>query len=410
MMQDLLFYRNGDLRDYLEKRKSALKEELEGMEPNYVLNVSEEDLCRYLVSKYLLEAPSIRENEIYVYDQSEVDIDVSQDPMRHIIDRSRPFYIKGMSVIIAAPFDGDGGLFQYRPSTFTYNPPRGQIVGQEVHLTYKKVEYSPEELKQTYREDINEIKRYTDRIKTNVEDFKGSLESFVKQIVTQRKKKLLDAQGVVSALGIPIRRREDMPRTYAVPNIRRKPKIEAPKVKTEPFKPEPTLPEEEYEHILSIIQNMVMVMERSPRAFADMKEEDLRQHFLVQLNGHYEGQATGETFNYEGKTDILIRYEGKNVFIAECKFWRGEKELIKAIDQLLGYTSWRDTKTALLLFNRQTEFSGVLEKICDVVKSHSCYKRDLGITQETVFRYLFHQPADVNRDLILTVMAFNVPK
>ena len=43
-------------------------------------------------------------------------------------------------------------------------------------------------------------------------------------------------------------------------------------------------------------------------------KRDLRQHFLVQLNGQYEGQAVGETFNYEGKTDILIRSEGKKPF------------------------------------------------------------------------------------------------
>jgi hypothetical protein len=52
-----------------------------------------------------------------------------------------------------------------------------------------------------------------------------------------------------------------------------------------PFTPEPTLNMKEYEHILSVISNMVVVMERSPRAFSGMSEEDLRQHFLVQLNG-----------------------------------------------------------------------------------------------------------------------------
>jgi hypothetical protein len=31
------------------------------------------------------------------------------------------------------------------------------------------------------------------------------------------------------------------------------------------------------------------VMERSPSAFASMGEEDIRQHFLVQLNGQFEG-------------------------------------------------------------------------------------------------------------------------
>ena len=201
-----------------------------------------------------------------------------------------------------------------------------------------------------------------------------------------------------------------MPRTYAVPDIRRRPEIARPKATTEAFKPEPALPMEEYENILKIVQSMVLVMERSPRAFANMREEDLRQHFLVQLNGHYEGQASGETFNYEGKTDILIRIDNKNVLIAECKFWGGEKELLKTIDQLFGYTSWRDTKTAILLFNQQKDFSAVLEKIPSVVKSHSCYKRELEKKEETIFRYVFHQPDDSNRELILTVMAFNVPK
>ena len=108
---------------------------------------------------------------------------------------------------------------------------------------------------------------------------------------------------------------------------------------------------------------MVMVMERSPRAFKDMVEEDLRSHFLVQLNGQYEGQATGEAFNYEGKTDILIRTEGKNIFIAECKFWTGPSGLNDALNQLLGYTSWRDTKVALLVFNRDRATSTVVNRI-----------------------------------------------
>ena len=93
----------------------------------------------------------------------------------------------------------------------------------------------------------------------------------------------------------------------------------------------------EYDEILAIVRNMVKVMEQSPRAFEKMGEEDLRTHFLVQLNGQYEGRATGETFNYQGKTDILIREEAKNVFIAECKFWGGEKHFLETIDQLLSY-------------------------------------------------------------------------
>lgn len=139
-----------------------------------------------------------------------------------------------------------------------------------------------------------------------------------------------------------------------------------------------------------------------------MSEEDLRQHFLVQLNGQYEGQATAETFNYEGKTDILIRHQGKNLFIAECKFWNGPASLIKAIDQLLGYVSWRDTKTAIILFNRTKNLSSVLQQIPDVVRKHSNFIREEP-SPETRFRFALHHRDDPDRQIVLTVLCFDVP-
>lgn len=103
------------------------------------------------------------------------------------------------------------------------------------------------------------------------------------------------------------------------------------------YTPEPALLEAEYQHILKVITDMTLVMERSRKTFAKLDEEELRDFYLVALNGHYEGTATGETFNAEGKTDILIRHDNRNVFIAECKFWSGSKGCHEALDQLLGY-------------------------------------------------------------------------
>ena len=95
---------------------------------------------------------------------------------------------------------------------------------------------------------------------------------------------------------------------------------------------------------------MAFVMERNPQSFATLDEEAIRDHFLVPLNAQFSGEATGETFNHQGKTDILIRHKDNNIFIAECKFWGGEQLLLETIDQLLRYTQWRDTKTAILSF------------------------------------------------------------
>jgi hypothetical protein len=155
---------------------------------------------------------------------------------------------------------------------------------------------------------------------------------------------------------------------------------------------------------------MVRVMELSPHAFYDMSEEDLRHHFLVQLNGAFQGQATGETFNFQGKTDILIRADGRNVFIAECKFWKGEKAFFETIDQLLSYLSWRDTKTAVIVFNRNADFSAVLTKIAEMGPKHPNFKRDLGRLDESTSRYVFSQPNDPNREILLTVVAFDIPR
>ena len=167
---------------------------------------------------------------------------------------------------------------------------------------------------------------------------------------------------------------------------------------------------DDYEHILAVMTNMVFVMERSPSAFTAMDEEALRSHFLVQLNGHYEGQASGETFNYEGKTDILIRAEGRNIFIAECKYWDGAKKFGQTIDQLLGYVSWRDTKTAIVMFNRNKNFSQVIETIPSAVKAHQNFKRAMDDNAEGRSRYVLAHRDDKNREMILTVLAFDVPR
>lgn len=206
MIIDYLFYKKGDFWGYLDQMKLELEKEIEEMKPNDVLSKSEENLCQDLVSRYLLETPILHEDKKYMYKPKEIEIDVSQDPMRSIPNRSRPFYVKGISVTIAVPFDGNSKLFQYRPSTFdTSYPPCGQIVGKEVQLIYEKEKHNSKELKQEYTRDINKIKRYLNFIKIDIEKYNESLEPLVKQLIEQRKKRLEEAKKLGEDLGIPVR-------------------------------------------------------------------------------------------------------------------------------------------------------------------------------------------------------------
>src|SRR2546422_154662 len=100
--------------------------------------------------------------------------------------------------------------------------------------------------------------------------------------------------------------------------LRRAKFAQPPPASTVPFVPEPALDDAQYERILSLIRPMGRTIERDPSAFVDLDEEALRSVFLATLNSHFEGRATGETFNASGKTDILIREKDRNSFIAEC--------------------------------------------------------------------------------------------
>ena len=103
----------------------------------------------------------------------------------------------------------------------------------------------------------------------------------------------------------------------------------------------------QFEDVLRMLRSMGRSMERTPSAFAQLDEEAFSSVFLATLNAQYEGRATGETFNVEGKTDILIRYEDRNLFIGECKIWDGPLTLSNAVDQALSYLSWRDSRAAI---------------------------------------------------------------
>lgn len=397
-----------DLRQVLESHAAEMRQEVERLDGNRLLNTALADLADYLVKKYTLSVPVLYLDQM-VADHQETQVDVRYDSDRWIDDKSRPFYIPGQRIEISVPFTGEEELFYCRASTATFNPPRALIKNNAVVLVIEIAHDVQKDLRGEIDRTIASIEQHLTWTKVDVQGFNNGLLATATQTIEHRRNRLLQNQGRVASLGIPLKNRPDAPATYSVPNVRRKVVPTLPAASTVPYTPEPTLDMANYEHILTVIQNMAMVMERSPTSFAGMGEEDLRQHFLVQLNGQFEGNATGETFNGSGKTDILLRYEGRNVFIGECKFWKGPKGFVATIDQLLGYTSWRDTKTAILVFNRGTDMSTVLAGVNEVAKQHPNYKRTEAWQHETGFRYVFHHNDDKNRELLVTVLVFEVP-
>jgi hypothetical protein len=389
-------------------QKKELVAEVAGMEANRLLNTNMDDLVAYLRDKFRIDVPELNEAGMSV-DQQDSQRDVSDDPFRMGYGRG-PIHAIGTEVTLEVPFTGDPQMFSVSPSTSDSMPPSGKV--KDNTLTFKCWSTTPnaDQLKSEIDRWLSDVKRYLQWQHESFKGFNDVLGGTARAAIVRRREKLLANQNLVAGLGIPLKRRPGTTGTYTAPEVKRKILPKAPPSTTGPFKPEPILEEAEYQHILDIISGMVNVMERSPKAFHNIDEESLRTHFLVQLNGHYEGQATGETFNYQGKTDILIRSGDRNIFIAECKFWEGPAKLTATIDQVLGYLSWRDSKAAILLFNRNKELSKVLAAIPDVVRAHPSFQKEDGKRGETGFRYAMRHKDDAAKILHLTVMVFDVPR
>lgn len=403
-----LFNTSTFLRDFLLERMDSAINEINAKDSNYILNVSISDYAKYLYEEYKLTTPVLHEDKISVVSRETQIISSSHSRYRDIRDPYNSGYVNGTIITLIIPFDGDAELFKHRPSTYYADPPTGVINNQELLITVEVIDKPAEYVKTELDKQRSVISEYLGWVEKEVKVYNQKLAQNINSQITTRRDKQLKDSNLVASLGYPLKETSGVPKTYTVP-VERKKIIPQPVASTESFVPEPTLDMENYNHILNVVNNMALVMERSPQAFKSMGEENIRQHFLVQLNGHYEGQATGETFNYEGKTDILIRENGKNIFIAECKFWKGAKVITETIDQLLGYLSWRDTKTAIFLFNKNKELSSVLSQIPALVKNHPKFKREIKYNSETGFRCIFSHNNDSNRELYLTILVFDVP-
>ena len=402
-------FSNARWHDVEAHQLQEMRNAVETMDGNRLLNTSVDDLAKYFEEKFQIEIPTLLTDEIVV-DQRETKIDVSRDHNRMIFDRSRPFHITGTEIEIEVPFTGEAEAFKVQPTTWTMNPPRAEVRGGALVMRIVGTNLTAEGVRSEIDRTIKEINNHLATLRGNAAGLRSQLPNQAKSAIENRRQKLLADRNLVGGLGFKMKERPGSQKTFTAAEVRRKISPALPPATSTTYMPEPVLSNADYEHIIGVLQNMVEVMERSPSAFETMDEESIRSHFLVQLNGHYEGQATGETFNYEGKTDILVRSEGRNIFIGECKFWSGPKMFNETIDQLLGYTSWRDTKVAVIIFNRNKDFSRVLNSICETATTHTNFKRELPGSTETVFRYCFAHKDDKNRELFLTLLTFDVPQ
>ncbi len=389
-------------RDYQQSELKRIHHEIFQYGKEYIVNVDENEFVDHLVEKHTLEQLKIIEESEEILKPTE---DFIEQPNRYG-ERTR---IKAYSCSIKYFFNGSGVLFGLTPTRITNKtyPITINYIEKYVIVNFKMNGKDPNKFNTLKKQVYDSAFANIVNVNENAAIWNNELRSNVQQIFSRLKQEYLDENTFFEAIKVNVNDKSKS--IFTVPSIQKTPIVKPP-LKSKTFSSEPSLSLEIYKDALKVIHDMGKSMERKPSTYRGKSEEDIRDFFITLLESRYVSTTTtGETFNKQGKTDILIKYEdGTNLFVAECKVWHGISEYFSAIDQLFErYLTWRDSKTAVVLFVKNNEITNVLDKIREETKKHQYFLREVKINNESSFSYIFHLPGDKNREVYLEVMAFH---
>lgn len=357
---------------------------------DYILNVLEDEYYEYLINKFSLSELKIDENSENV-----------------ILTNNNNYRIE-------YTYLGNSELFKVRPNVY-----RGTGWPIFVDDTNKKVSFvfqfdsrDPEQFNTEKNQIFEDAFTNLPGTRQIANEWNERLPQIISQYYKGQINKFLSENKFHEAINLKIN--NDTKSVFTHPTIK---KILIPKPNVsnnKEFSSDPTLNSEIYKDVLRIIYDSGKSMEKKPVLYIGKNEEGLRDQLLFILETRYEGvTASGETFNRDGKTDILLKYseDGSNLFVAECKIWHGSSEFLKAVSQLFErYLTWRDSKVAVILFVKNRDFTNVLDMIKAEIKKHQYYVRDNGSRGESSFSYIFKLPQDEHKNVYLEVIAFHFDK
>lgn len=402
-------FSDGDLHGTLDAQRRAAVQAVSGIPREQFLTTSVDTLVEHLVAKYSIEPLVLHEDQMRMEDE-ETQIEVT-GRFDYGVARGERAFVPGHRLTFYLPFSGDAQLWKLQPNISFSMMPTGEVDLQKNLLRISLANTSntePEYYKRELNSQLDSIRQLVAAQAQMLAQYSRELPAQVRTAIERRRAEVEKLQGLAATFDIPLVKRAGMPEFRPIEMSRKVPRP-LPRPPVAGYKPEPAISDQNYEDILGIIRHAGATFEVAPQTYKSLGEEGLRDNVLSHLNAVFEGRATGETFRKYGKTDIRIEEESRSAFVGECKLWGGEKILLEALDQLLGYLTWRDCKAALVMFNKDVAaFSGVQQTIEASLKKHPCFLRAKETRLSGEWRFVFRSAEDDSREVTVHVFAFNL--
>lgn len=393
------------LSQYIDAYRKKLYKDIDKLEITESTNT--EELIERLIKKSTIQPIDIKEPK-------------PSEPWETTVQRQdifrETYNHKVFEIFVNIPFEGNSKLFYCSPSSSTVVVHLDKGVNirlYNVEATIVLDDLEPAKYNSAVNKIIGTLKSNLPRIHAEIKPWNDGLENLIRQALEKRKGVVAKKHDFMEQIGLKVNPSSD---EFLVPNPIVKKKIPKPVSDSTSSKNKeqiPILQEKVYKDIKEVLYHVGQAIERKPSLYHSKYEEDLRDIFLLFLETRYESTAgVGEAFNKKGKTDILLKYskDGSNLFVAECKFWSGKKNFFDAIDQLLGYLTHRDSKTALMIFIGQKEATTVIETVKNEIEKHPQFKKYMGDSYNSSVSYLMTIPEDSRKTIEMEVMFFHFPK
>lgn len=408
--REMLFYSKG-VHDFFDEHKTSARQLVEQLNAGQMSASSDEQIVEYVMDQVRLE-PLVLHEEQKTAGHRESKIDMSHD-FRYGGSRAERVLVPSLAVKVSMPYTGDPPLWHVTPNPHTMSYPRAVVhqrdaqgVGHIVIMIERPTDADPAEFSRALAGQVDLIQGCLKGQLKNVEDHNDAMIGVVREAVQRRRTQLDRVAAVQKMLDIPMKPRPGAPTFEPIAAPR---KIVRPLPSALPARPEWGLSDGIYEHVLKVIRHEGRSFESTPATFQKLDEEELRDVILAHLNGHYEGEASGERFRKHGKTDICIEVENRAAFVGECKVWHGAKDCAAAADQLLSYVTWRDSKCALVFFNKTVKgFTDVQASAVESLRGHPLFDSDAGGAPPGEWRFRFRQKDDEKRIVTVHVFLFNL--
>jgi hypothetical protein len=385
--------------DYYQQARQKAWEDVRSQPDSYLLSVQTDDYSTYLVAKFGL-------SEIVLDDAREMRI----EKKRKMIEREdfgRVRKHEHLFVEISLPVDPDAtipGILNLTPSHWSTRQPvleyRDGWIITEVSANEAEISRAVHDLRDEVARRNTDIKSQNGQLKTNIDLW-----------LVDRIKQIKDEDALLNQISqkISVTLKKKVDPSVVIPaalNVKEKVRPIFRPTATAPVKLE--LESKKFFAILSLIDNSCLGFERTPSTYGRMKEEELRNVILSNLNSVFEGDAVGEAFSKKGKTDIYLKVDKGGIFIAECKYWDGQNTVDESVQQILDYLTWRDSYGVVVVFSKRIGFTKVLDAASNRILHVESYVKAFKKIGDSHFTASFSLPEDEHKLVELHFLIYNL--